>query len=281
MFSLPISTLRYYDKEGLFPNIERQSGIRKFSENEIEALHVIECLKTSGLEIKDIRQFMDWVKEGASTYEKRKELFEARKEAVEAETAVLVHILHILRIVERLVGEPYVTGVKEQCAMKVAKQLATIFEVANELDITIAQQIAETFIRQAGKTARTYPSNGEGTDAVGTTGIEHLGHGYTVAIAIGIDNTGIDMGHQVGIAAERPGLGEVGFDLQELGIGILEQLLVLIVPFLACGHHGQRRNVTRLSNSGLPTDGVQQVSGTGVGVGIAHLGDEVVLHSTL
>ena len=54
MFQLPISTLRYYDKEGLFPDLERSSGIRRFSEKEIEALRVIECLKKSGLEIKDI-----------------------------------------------------------------------------------------------------------------------------------------------------------------------------------------------------------------------------------
>ena len=45
MFGLPISTLRYYDKQGLFPNMERASGIRKFGDTEIEALRVIECLK--------------------------------------------------------------------------------------------------------------------------------------------------------------------------------------------------------------------------------------------
>ena len=67
MFGLPISTLRYYDKQGLFPNMERVSGIRKFSEAEIEALRVIECLKKAGMEIKDIRQFMDWCVEGPST----------------------------------------------------------------------------------------------------------------------------------------------------------------------------------------------------------------------
>ena len=37
MFGLPISTLRYYDKQGLFPNMERVSGIRKFGDTEIEA----------------------------------------------------------------------------------------------------------------------------------------------------------------------------------------------------------------------------------------------------
>lgn len=97
MFGLPISTLRYYDKEGLFPNIKRQSGIRKFSENEIEALRVIECLKASGLEIKDIKQFMDWVTEGSSTYDKRKALFDARKEAVEAEIAKLQKMLDMVK----------------------------------------------------------------------------------------------------------------------------------------------------------------------------------------
>ena len=85
MFGLPVSTLRYYDKQGLFPNMERISGIRKFSDNELEALRVIECLKKSGLEIKDIKQFMDWCVEGASTYPQRKALIEKQRERLEAE----------------------------------------------------------------------------------------------------------------------------------------------------------------------------------------------------
>ena len=36
-FDLPVSTLRYYDKEGLFPALTRTSGIRRFGEQEIEA----------------------------------------------------------------------------------------------------------------------------------------------------------------------------------------------------------------------------------------------------
>lgn len=43
--NMPVSTLRYYDNEGLFPHLVRSSGIRKFGEQEIEALHIIECLK--------------------------------------------------------------------------------------------------------------------------------------------------------------------------------------------------------------------------------------------
>ena len=97
MFDLPISTLRYYDKEGLFPNLERHSGIRHFSETEVETLRVIECLKASGLEIKDIKQFMQWCTEGPSTYAQRKELFAARKAAVEEEMRELEKTLAMLR----------------------------------------------------------------------------------------------------------------------------------------------------------------------------------------
>ena len=90
MFDLPISTLRYYDKQGLFPQLTRESGIRKFSEHEIEALRVIECLKKSGLEIKDIKLFMDWCAEGSTSYPQRFELIHKQKERVEAE----IHQLH-------------------------------------------------------------------------------------------------------------------------------------------------------------------------------------------
>lgn len=84
-FSLPVSTLRYYDKEGLLPNIERSSGIRKFSDRDLETLRIIECLKKSGLEIKDIRQFIQWCADGSSTYHQRQELFLKQKECVEKE----------------------------------------------------------------------------------------------------------------------------------------------------------------------------------------------------
>ncbi len=96
MFHLPISTLRYYDKEGLFPNLERKGNIRQFSDTEIEAIRVIECLKKSGLEIKDIKQFFAWVSEGSSTYANRKELFEIRKTAVEEELKALEKTLAML-----------------------------------------------------------------------------------------------------------------------------------------------------------------------------------------
>ena len=96
MFDLPVSTLRYYDKEGLFPAIERRNGIRRFGEAEVEALRVVECLKASGLEIKDIKLFMEWCMEGPATFLQRKELFEHRRKTVLEEIARLQKTLAML-----------------------------------------------------------------------------------------------------------------------------------------------------------------------------------------
>ena len=97
MFGLPVSTLRYYDKQGLFPGLERASGIRRFGDTELEALRVIECLKKAGMEIKDIRLFMEWCAEGPSTYPKRKAMFEERKAHMESEIANMNRALDMLR----------------------------------------------------------------------------------------------------------------------------------------------------------------------------------------
>ena len=65
VLSIPPSTLRYYDKEGLLPFVERSSGgIRMFTEKDHEWLKVIECLKQSGLSIKEIRDFIDMAMQG-------------------------------------------------------------------------------------------------------------------------------------------------------------------------------------------------------------------------
>lgn len=96
MFNLPISTLRYYDKEGLFPEMERKGNKRIFTEKELECLRVIDCLKRSGLEIKDIKQYFDWCRRGAGTYPLRKELFVNQRTKIEAEMKKLKAIKAML-----------------------------------------------------------------------------------------------------------------------------------------------------------------------------------------
>lgn len=81
---LPISTIRYYDKEGLLPFVERtSSGQRVFKEKDFEWLSVIECLKAADMSIKEIKQYIDWCMEGDETLEQRLELFRRRKSVIE------------------------------------------------------------------------------------------------------------------------------------------------------------------------------------------------------
>lgn len=72
---LSISTLRYYDKNGLLPNLNRNNGIRKFNKKDLQTLKMINCLKISGMNIKEIKQFIDWCSIGDETIEKRLNMF--------------------------------------------------------------------------------------------------------------------------------------------------------------------------------------------------------------
>ena len=95
---IAISTLRYYDREGLFPNLERSGGgIRRFTDTELETLGIIECLKTSGLSIKEIKLFLDWCQEGDSSLPKRRDLFYERLAIVTKQMEDLQKTMNTLR----------------------------------------------------------------------------------------------------------------------------------------------------------------------------------------
>ena len=136
MFGLPISTLRYYDKEGFFPNLERKGNIRHFSENELEAIRVIECLKRSGLEIKDIKQFFEWVTEGSSSYTKRKELFEHRKAAVKQESTQLENTLSMLEFkccyYDTAIKDGNEDGINAMMPDKLPKEIQKLYDKAHQ-----------------------------------------------------------------------------------------------------------------------------------------------------
>lgn len=94
LLDVPTSTLRFYDKEGLLPFVERSSGgMRMFKNSDYEFLQIIECLKKSGMSLKDIREFIYMVMQGDETIEARRQLFVKRKEEVEKQIQDLQAIL--------------------------------------------------------------------------------------------------------------------------------------------------------------------------------------------
>lgn len=136
MFNIPVSTLRYYDKEGLFPNMKRESNIRKFDDSEIETLRIIECLKKSGMEIKDIRRYMELCSKGSSTYAERKALFEKQRESVEDEIARLEKTLNMLKFkcwyYDQAIADGNEEHIREMLPDKLPADIQAVYDNAHE-----------------------------------------------------------------------------------------------------------------------------------------------------
>ena len=65
---VPASTLRFYDKEGLLPFVERlPGGIRMFQDTDLEWLQITGCMKKAGMSIRDIRQYIEQAQRGDDT----------------------------------------------------------------------------------------------------------------------------------------------------------------------------------------------------------------------
>lgn len=77
-------TIRFYAKEGLFPNINRNdNGVRLFGSRELHWIYLIEHLKRTGITIKEIKQYIDWVTEGNKTISNRLDFFKVKRLEVE------------------------------------------------------------------------------------------------------------------------------------------------------------------------------------------------------
>ena len=91
------STLRYYDKEGLLPFVERSSGgMRVFKDEDMSWLKIIECLKKTGMPIKDIKHFIDYCMEGDSKIDERLSIIQSQRDAVIKQMKEMQEMLDML-----------------------------------------------------------------------------------------------------------------------------------------------------------------------------------------
>ena len=98
MLNVSSSTIRYYDKEGLLPFVERtEGGLRVFKEKDYEFLKIIHCLKATGMQIKDIRKFILLVIQGDKTIDARLKLFQNQKNEVEKQIQQLEEALDTIK----------------------------------------------------------------------------------------------------------------------------------------------------------------------------------------
>lgn len=90
-------TIRYYDREGLIPLITRtKSGIRQFSEDDLEWINLICCLRNSGMPLQEIKEFMQLCLKGKDSLEERRELLIRHRARIKEQMANLDNSLNIV-----------------------------------------------------------------------------------------------------------------------------------------------------------------------------------------
>jgi DNA-binding transcriptional MerR regulator len=102
-FDLSHDTLRYYEKIGLIPTIQRRtSGIRNYNEEDCKWIEFIKCMRSAGLTIEFLTEYVRLFKEGESTLEKRRQILVEQREQLRNHMAEMQNTLDRLdRKVER------------------------------------------------------------------------------------------------------------------------------------------------------------------------------------
>lgn len=93
MMGVTTSTLRYYDQEGLLPDVERKNGIRVFEDKDFKWLRVLNCLKNTNMPIKKIKEYCDLAQKGDSTLNERYNLILEQKENILSQIKQLEYYL--------------------------------------------------------------------------------------------------------------------------------------------------------------------------------------------
>ena len=82
--NLSAYTLRYYEKEGLLPNIRRNKhGIRLFGDEGLEWISLICCLRDTGMPVSEIKRYVDLCVEGDETIQTRRQIILNQKKSIE------------------------------------------------------------------------------------------------------------------------------------------------------------------------------------------------------
>ena len=74
-FDLSQDTLRYYERIGLIPNVNRnKSGIRDYTEEDCKWIEFVKCMRNAGLQIEVLIKYLDLFQKGSGTHDERKQL---------------------------------------------------------------------------------------------------------------------------------------------------------------------------------------------------------------
>jgi MerR family transcriptional regulator, aldehyde-responsive regulator len=117
-YDISADTLRYYERIGLLPPVQRsESGIRDYSELDIRRVEFIKCMRSAGLPIEVLIEYIDLVQQGDQTIEARKEILIEQRAQLAARMAEMQKTLDLLN---------YKIEVYEKAVLKREKEIIQI-----------------------------------------------------------------------------------------------------------------------------------------------------------
>ena len=89
-YQISTDTLRYYEKEGLIPYINRtESGVRNYTEEDCARIGFIKCMRSAGLSMEVLKQYFELFKRGKRTLKTRRDLLAAEREKLQVRLSEL------------------------------------------------------------------------------------------------------------------------------------------------------------------------------------------------
>jgi DNA-binding transcriptional MerR regulator len=95
-------TLRYYERIGILPGIERsKSGHRRFSDEDMGWIKLVQCLRATGMPIEDLHRYAELMQQGDSTAAERLRLLQDHRRRIKAD---MQELSIALELVERKIS---------------------------------------------------------------------------------------------------------------------------------------------------------------------------------
>ena len=121
-YGLSADTLRYYERVGLIPPVNRsESGIRDYNELDLRRVDFIKCMRSAGLPIEVLIEYVGLVQRGDKTIETRKEILKEQRELLVSKMKEMQKTLGIL---------DHKIEVYENAVLKKEKELESISEMS-------------------------------------------------------------------------------------------------------------------------------------------------------
>ena len=96
-YGISTDTLRYYERVGLIPTVNRtESGIRDYNEMDLKRVEFIKCMRSAGLPVEALIEYISLVLKGDGTIEARKEILKEQRELLVTRMNEMQKTLEIL-----------------------------------------------------------------------------------------------------------------------------------------------------------------------------------------